>query len=297
MGAADVVPGVSGGTIAFITGIYERLLAAISAVNPSTFKLLLKRDWKGFFAAIDIGFLVSLLLGIGTAIISLAKLITYLLENQEILLWSFFFGLIVASSILVLKQVKRWSIGPGLMLVIGVLLAWYLTSMNLVSLPQNLLGTFIAGFVAIIAMILPGISGSYILLMLGKYEEIIGLITQLASKDLSVLPQLMVFGIGCVSGLLVFARVLKWLLNHYHDLMVAMLTGFMIGSLNKVWPWKHTISTFVNRHGEVKPLLQENILPEAFDIQFVMALALAVAAVLLVLGLESLGKKYQKANV
>ncbi|TNE78370.1 MAG: DUF368 domain-containing protein [Bacteroidetes bacterium] len=295
MGSADVIPGVSGGTIAFITGIYDRLLGAIAAVNVANLRLLLKGDFKGFFKAIDLTFLIVLFAGIGTAIVSLAKLITYLLKHHEVELWSFFFGLIIASSILILKQVKKWNAVNFILLAIGVAIAYYLTSMGQSSMPDNLFGVFISGFIAIIAMILPGISGSYILVMLGQYEKILGSISGVLSGQLDLIPTLIVFAVGCVSGLLVFAKILKWLLAHYHDAVVAALTGFMIGSLNKVWPWKNTLEYYTSSHGELKPLIQENIVPAQMDSQVMTAVALAIAGLALVLVLEYLGRRFQKA--
>lgn len=295
MGAADVVPGVSGGTIAFITGIYDRLLGAISGVNIQSVKLLFRGKIMAFLEAIDYKFLIVLLAGIGTAIVSLAKLITYLLENHEVHLWSFFFGLIIASSILVIKEIKKWNAWVVLMLVLGTAMAWYLTSMQQIQVPDTYLGTFFSGFVAIIAMILPGISGSYILVMLGKYAQVIGMISSLTGGDFSVLPSLIVFALGCISGLLFFARILQWLLKHYHDVVVAALCGFMIGSLNKVWPWKLTLETYLDSHGVAKPLIQENIAPPAFDSHFFIALALAIGGLVFVLALEKLGAKTKEA--
>jgi len=291
MGSADVVPGVSGGTIAFITGIYDRLLGAISSVNGKSLKLLFTGKIMGFLEAIDYKFLLVLFAGIATAIVSLAKLITYLLEHHEVPLWSFFFGLIIASSILIIRQIKKWNVVSVSMLLLGTAIAWYLTSMEQIQLPDTLLGDFFSGFVAIIAMILPGISGSYILVMLGKYEHIIGLISSLTGGDLSVLPSIIVFCLGCLSGLLIFARILKWLLAHYHDIVVAALIGFMIGSLNKVWPWKITLETYLDSHGNIKPLVQENIAPPAYDSRFFIALAIALGGLAFVLVLEKFGNQ------
>lgn len=293
MGAADVVPGVSGGTIAFIAGIYDRLLGAISAVNVHNIRLLLTGKFKEFFVAIDYKFLIALFAGIGTAIVSLAKLITYLLAHHEIDVWSFFFGLIVASSILVMGQIKKWNLAVFVSLVIGTALAWYLTSMKQIQFPENLIGDFFSGFIAIIAMILPGISGSYILVMLGKYEQVLGYISTFSGGDFSVLLNIIVFAIGCVLGLLSFARLLKWLLSQYHDIIVAALLGFMLGSLNKVWPWKNTLETYLDRHGNLKPLVQENILPPSYDTAFFLAVVWAIVGLALILVLEKIGDKMQ----
>jgi len=291
MGSADVIPGVSGGTIAFITGIYDRLLGAISQVDLQLFKLIFAGKLKSAAKKIDLNFLLALFGGILTAVISLAKLITYLLENHEVALWSFFFGLIVASSYIIITKIKKWNILNVVLLVIGTLVAYWLTSMRQGAFPDGLGGIFLSGFIAIIAMILPGISGSYILVMMGMYEKILGALTASIGGDFQSIIQILVFILGCILGLLAFSRLLQWLLLHYHDPVVAVLTGFMIGSLNKVWPWKNTLETYLDRHGEVKPLIQENILPPQLDAEFFIALALAIFAFLFVYILEKKSKK------
>ena len=291
MGSADVIPGVSGGTIAFITGIYDRLLGAISQVDLQLFKLIFAGKLKSAAKKIDLNFLLALFGGILTAVISLAKLITYLLENHEVALWSFFFGLIVASSYIIITKIKKWNVLNVVLLITGTLVAYWLTSMRQGAFPDGLGGIFLSGFIAIIAMILPGISGSYILVMMGMYEKILGALTASIGGDLQSIIQILVFILGCILGLLAFSRLLQWLLLHYHDPVVAVLTGFMIGSLNKVWPWKNTLETYLDRHGEVKPLIQENILPPHLDTEFFIALALAIFAFLFVYILEKKSKK------
>jgi len=295
MGSADVIPGVSGGTIAFITGIYDRLIGAINSINLSNLKLLLKRDWKGFAAAIDFKFLAALFLGIFTAILSLAKLITYLLENHEVSVWSFFFGLILASAFLILGHMKNRSVLNIILILVGTAIAYYLTSMGQTQTPDNLFGIFLSGCIAIIAMILPGISGSYILVMLGKYKLVLGSISEAVHGDVQAILTVGVFAAGCLVGLLSFARVLKWLFDNYHDAVIAALTGFMIGSLNKVWPWKETVETYIDRHGEIKPLTQLNVLPPAYDSAFFIALGLAILGIVIVVGLDRAGKLANKA--
>jgi putative membrane protein len=291
MGSADVIPGVSGGTIAFITGIYDRLLGAISQVDLQLFKLVFTGKWKSAAKKIDFTFLLALFGGILTAVISLAKLITYLLKHHEVALWSFFFGLIVASSYIIITKIKKWNLLNVVLLVIGTLVAYWLTSMRQGTFPDGMVGIFLSGFIAIIAMILPGISGSYILVMMGMYEKILGALTASIGGDLQSIIQILVFILGCILGLLAFSRLLQWLLLHFHDAVVAVLTGFMIGSLNKVWPWKNTLETYLDRHGEVKPLVQENILPPQLNTEFFIALALAVFAFLFVYTLEKISKK------
>lgn len=287
MGAADVVPGVSGGTIAFITGIYEELLETIDSVNLSALKKLKTEGLRGFWKHINGNFLVALFLGIGISIVSLAKLITHLLEHHSILLWSFFFGLIISSIYLVGKTVKKWDITKVIGLLVGAGIAFYITILPPMENPNALWFVFLSGAIAICAMILPGISGSFILLLLGSYEMILG-----AIKDVK-LAIIGVFAVGCITGLLSFSKLLNWMFKKYHDLTIAILTGFLVGSLNKIWPWKETISTRTNSHGEVVPFIQENISPFNFngDNQLVFAVLMAIVGLVLILGLEKFASK------
>lgn len=287
MGAADVVPGVSGGTIAFISGIYEELLETISSVNLKAVKVFTSEGIKPFWKHINGNFIVALFLGIAISIVSLAKLITYLLDEHGVLLWSFFFGLIIASIFLVGKKIKQWGIAQIIGLIIGAVVAYYITILPPMQNPDALWFVFISGAIAICAMILPGISGSFILLLLGSYEMILG-----AIKDVKI-ATIGVFAIGCLTGLLSFSKLLNWLFKHYHDLTVAILTGFLVGSLNKIWPWKETLSTRVNSHGETVPFMQENILPANFDgdPQLMMAIVMLLVGFGLIIGMEKLAKK------
>ncbi len=259
MGGADVVPGVSGGTIAFITGIYEELLNSIKSVDLEALKLLSAFKWKAFWEKINGRFLVTLIAGIALSLLTLSKLIGFLLANYPIQLWSFFFGLVIISSILVAREIKEWKIIMVLALIIGVVVAFLITEFTPAETPESWWFIFISGAIAICAMILPGISGSFILLILGKYTFVINAVNE------RNIPIILIFGFGCIVGILSFSRLLSWLLNKFHNLMVAFLSGFMIGSLNKIWPWKETIQTYVDRHGVVKPLVQENILPTAYQ--------------------------------
>jgi putative membrane protein len=258
MGSADVVPGVSGGTIAFISGIYERLLNAIRSANSTALKLLLTGRIKELWQHIDGTFLVVLLSGIGTSVLGLSKLILYLLANHPEMLWSFFFGLIIASALLVAKSVKQWNAAAIIALVTGVIIAYWVTIAVPVETPTDLWFIFLSGAIAICAMILPGISGSFILLLMSKYEYIIRSLTELNFKVI------ITFALGCVTGLLSFSHVLHWLLKRYHDLAIALLMGFMVGSLNKVWPWKQVIEYYTDRHGKLKPIVETNILPTQY---------------------------------
>ncbi len=294
MGSADVVPGVSGGTIAFITNIYEELLDAIKSFDALSFRMLIKGDFRDFWTHINGNFLAVLLSGIAVSILTFAGLIHYLLARHPIELWSFFFGLIVISSLTVIKKIKIWNLSVILAGVSGVLLGYLVTDLSPASTPENYPFIFLSGALAICAMILPGISGSFILLILGKYEFIIASI-----KDLNLLV-LTVFALGCIAGLLSFSRLVSWLLHHYHDLTVALLAGFMLGSLNRIWPWKETLSTRTNSKGEIVPYIQENILPTHYldktgeNPMILHALFYAAVGILLVIAIEKIaayGKK------
>lgn len=258
MGSADVVPGVSGGTIAFITGIYEDLLASISSVDKQAIQYLLKLEIKNFWEHINGGFLLPLFLGIFLSILSLAKVISFSLDNFPIPVWSFFFGLIIISSISVTKEIKKWNAGVVLSIIVGVALAYGLTTFAPVKTPDANWFIFLSGALAICAMILPGISGSFILLILGKYTYIIN-----AVKDMDLVT-IAIFGSGCVVGILSFSRLVSWFLKKFHDYAIALLAGFMIGALNKIWPWKKGVLFQLNRHGEQVPVYEENLLPNQY---------------------------------
>lgn len=283
MGAADVVPGVSGGTIAFIVGIYDELINSIKSINLESLKLFFSGKWATFWKKINGNFLFFLLAGIGISVFSLAKLITWLLVNQPILVWSFFFGLVLASTWFVSRDIKEWkSWKTWVAFVIGAVVAFYITVATPAETPSNLLFIFLCGAIAICAMILPGISGSFILVLLGKYFFIMD-----AVKTLDVVV-IAVFGAGVCIGITSFSHILSYALAHFRNITLAVLTGFMLGSLNKVWPWKEVVETFVDSHGEVKPLIETNILPNAHVLE---AVVLMVAGFFLVYFLEKLSAK------
>ena len=259
MGMADVVPGVSGGTIAFISGIYEELLDSIRKVDTTALKLLLKGRFADFWRHINGNFLLSVLAGIAIAIFSLARLMTYLLTNHPIAIWSFFFGLIIASAVLVARQVGHWNWKTLLSFAVGAAVAWWITIATPTETPNDWWFVMLSGAIAICAMILPGISGAFILLLLGKYQYIMQ-----AVVDLNI-PVMAIFVVGVAIGIISFSHLLSWLLKHWHDLTVALLMGFMVGSLNKVWPWKEVVETYVDSHGKVQPLVESNILPGTFE--------------------------------
>jgi len=290
MGAADVVPGVSGGTIAFISGIYEELLGSISNVNLKLFKTFKKEGLKVAWKQVNGNFLLSLFLGIFISVVTLAKAIKYLLENEPILLWSFFFGLVLASIIYVAKQITKWNFISVLLLLLSSFLAYYVTTLNpLVNENSSLLFLFLAGAIAICAMILPGISGAFILVLLGAYKTIL---TAVDDRDLKTIATV---GLGAIVGLLSFSKILKWLFSNYKNYTLAALTGFIIGSLNKIWPWKETLTWRTNSHGVKVPFNQVSVSPFSFegDPQIPFAVLLALIGFLLILLMEKLAVKKQ----
>ncbi|MFT7491734.1 MAG: putative membrane protein [Pseudohongiellaceae bacterium] len=255
MGAADLVPGVSGGTIAFITGIYSRLLNALKSLTPQALGILMKQGPAAFWSAIDGNFLLTLFAGIICSIMIFAKFVSISLERYPILVWSFFFGLVVASVIYLVQKTPKWQFKELAALITGTVCAVVITLVRPVELPSEWWMVMIAGSVAICAMILPGISGSFILLLMGMYKVLI-----VAVEELDIIL-LLSFASGCLFGLLAFSHLLSALLKHYESIVFATLTGFLIGSLNLLWPWKQVLETTVNRHGEVVPLVQVNITP------------------------------------
>ena len=289
MGAADAVPGVSGGTIAFISGIYEELISTISNINLSLFKTLFQKGVKQFWKELNGNFIVALLSGIIISFVSFMKLAKYLLEYHPVLIWSFFFGLIIASIYFVGKQITKWNIATIIALILGTTIAYYISTLPSMENSESSYFIFIAGAIAICAMILPGISGSFILIILGAYKTLSDAIHDINLKKIAL------FACGAVFGLLSFSHVLKWLFKHYHNITLAILTGFIFGSLNKVWPWKETLSWYTNSKGIETPLLQESVSPFNFngDNQLALAIFLMVLGFLTIFILERLGSKKQ----
>lgn len=273
MGAADVVPGVSGGTIAFIVGIYEELVESIKSINFSALKLLFTGKAAAFWKAINGNFLLALVSGIAISVFSLAKLITYLLEAHPVLVWAFFFGLVLASTLFVGKEIKEWNWKTILSFIAGAVIAFYITVATPTETPNALWFIFLCGAIAICAMILPGISGSFILVLLGKYFYIME-----AVKNLDIVI-LLVFACGIVIGITSFSHVLSYALRNFHNITIAVLTGFMLGSLNKVWPWKEASGS--------------NILPDHLIWQGIalMAAGFAIVYILEKISAKSAGKE------
>ncbi|GAB5565082.1 MAG: DUF368 domain-containing protein [Winogradskyella sp.] len=305
MGAADVVPGVSGGTIAFISGIYEELIESIDKVSLNVFKVWKKEGFKAAWSSINGSFLLALFSGIAISILSLAKLIKWLLHNEPVLLWSFFFGLVLASILYIAKQIKSWSPLVIIAIVAISVLSYYITLAEPFASPESPFYLLFCGFIAIIAMILPGVSGAFILLILGAYQTAIDTINNLRDGLLNgnmelfkdALLKFVLLGIGAAIGLKVFSKALNWMFKHQKNLTLAILTGFMIGSLNKIWPWKEVLKTRINSEGEEVTLLDKSILPSSYegDNQLILAIVFIVIGFATILILEKLGNKKPKA--
>ncbi len=305
MGAADVVPGVSGGTIAFISGIYEELIESIDNLNLGVLKVWKKEGFKTAWTSINGSFLLALFSGIAVSILSLAKLIKWLLHNEPILLWSFFFGLVLASILYIGKQIKSWSPNIIMAIIMTSILSYFITLAEPFATPDSPLYLLFCGFIAIIAMILPGVSGAFILLILGAYETAINTINDLRDglftgnmtlfKD--ALINFLLLALGAIVGLKVFSKVLNWMFKHHKNLTLAILTGFMIGSLNKIWPWKKVLKTRINSEGIEVTALDESILPSSYDgdPNILFAIVFIVIGFATILILESLGNKKAKA--
>jgi putative membrane protein len=255
MGGADVIPGVSGGTVAFIMGIYEELLFSLGSFDLEAFHMLRKFQFASFWKKVNGSFLVTLLAGIMTSILSLARLMTYLLDTYPIHIWSFFFGLILVSTPLILRDIKKWTPMTAVWFAVGIVVAYLITVLSPTETPTTWWFIIFSGSLAICAMILPGISGAFILLLIGKYEY---MINALIHADLGTVA---LFAFGCVVGLLSFARFLSWILTHYRFPTIAVLAGFMLGSLNKVWPWKEVTAFRLDSHGNQVPAFDKSVLP------------------------------------
>lgn len=257
MGAADLVPGVSGGTIALITGIYVRLVQAISRCDVTAISLLMTRQWAAFWQRIDGRFLLVLVAGIGSSVVLLARIIRDLMLTQPLPLWSFFFGLVLAS-VLLLKGGSNGSWHNWVLAGLGCLLAGSLAIMPPSDLLSGYTGLFFGGAIAICAMILPGISGSFLLLLLGLYPTVINAVSEFDGVVVGV------FAAGCVAGLLVFSRFLNWVLSRHYHQTLSVLRGFLLGSLLALWPWQQTLVSLLDRHGNERVLQRQPVLPQTF---------------------------------
>ncbi|MGK0493678.1 MAG: putative membrane protein [Maribacter sp.] len=285
MGIAELVPGVSGGTIAFVTGIYEEFISSINNVNLSTFKTLKNEGFIAFWKKLNGSFLLVLFVGMMISILSSSKLITWLLEFHPIPIWAFFFGLVLASVIFVAKAITKWNVLSLVLFTLGTVVAFYITTLPPSANTDSLPFLFFSGALAICAMVLPGISGSFILVLLGSYKTILDAVNE---KDLKIV---ITVGLGTVFGILSFARLLKWMFENYKDATLAVLTGFILGSLNKIWPWKNILE--VIQIGKKKIIIDENISPFNFDgdPQLTFAIVFALIGFSLIFILEKTASK------
>ena len=290
MGAADVVPGVSGGTIAFISGVYEELIATLNSININSLKTLKLQGVSATWKKINGNFLLALFGGILLSILSLSKLVAWLLHEEPVLLWAFFFGLVLASIIFVLKKINQWNSAVFLGLILGGVFAYQLTQLNALGNSDSNWYLFLSGAIAICAMILPGISGAFILVILGSYANVL---QALNDKDIA---KITIFMTGALIGILSFSRLLKWLFKRFKNMTLAVLTGFMIGALSKIWPWKKTLSFRENSDGISVPLKEQCIAPFSFDgdPQILLAIGLMLFGFLMIFFLEKIGAKNKK---
>ncbi len=296
MGLVDVIPGISAGTIALVIGIYQDFIQSLSSfVQKKTLDLLIRFKLKELFQHLNGGFLFPLALGIFTSIFLFAHIISFIYVHYPIPLWAFFSGLVLAATIFLLKEIKGWNTKTILLLALGIFIAWLATSDVIpLKMEDNLLSIFIAGLIAISAMMLPGISGSFLLILMGKYYIILE-----ATKNLDW-PIIITFGLGCVISLALFSKVINWAIKSYWSIALTILVGFIIGSLHKLWPWRETITTYLSSSGEEKPLIQKNLSPWAYqaiynaDPQLLAAIILAFIGVGIVFFLEKIKKNSLK---
>ena len=294
MGMAEVVPGVSGGTIAFITGIYETLINTIKSFDAQALRLLFSGKFKALWNHINGPFLLFLLIGMLGGIIIGVLVISNLMETQPEILWAFFFGLILASAWYVAKQVKKWEVSTMLFLIVGATFAFWITQITPAEASINPFYVFLCGMIAISALILPGISGSFIMLLMGMYTVIIPMVKQfIKEQDFAVVGTLSIFGLGCIVGLITFSRVLSWMFKNYEGQTLGLLTGFMVGSLAKIWPWRNPV-LWVNDSGEfinpdqvgsltsleeLRVISEQNVLPSAYQAGDPQTIAVIIAAI------------------
>ena len=296
MGGADVIPGVSGGTVAFITGIYDELINSIKAIDWEAVKLIFQWRIADVWEKVNGNFLICILAGIVTSLLSLSKLMTFLLDTYPIQIWSFFFGLILVSSPLIFRDIKQWNTVTILSGIFGVVIAYLITILSPTETPTNLFFIFFCGAIAICAMILPGISGAFILLLIGKYEY---MITALINFDI---PVIVVFVIGCFLGLVGFSKFLGWILTLYRFPTLSLLAGFMIGSLNKVWPWKEITEYRTDHLGNQVAAFDKSVSPARYlevtssDPLLFQAILFVAIGILLVVGIEKTAAYLKSTN-
>ena len=309
MGASDIVPGVSGGTMAFILGIYEELIDSIRTIGRSNFlQAVLKFRIKEIFQILNWEFLLSIAVGIFIAIITLSSALESLLINQPVYLWSFFFGLVLASVLVVSKRIKQWQPTLFVVLLVGAAAAYLLVGLVPVQTPDAWWFLVLSGAIASCALILPGVSGAFLLVLLGKYQYVLGSVNDLRGGDLNAAVPLIFVGIGAAIGLVTFAQFLSWLFKRYHDLTVALLIGLMVGSLRKIWPWKMDLDWLrdaagqfvLDSDGHKLVIEQANVLPDFSSAagvnQFIVAVALALIGIGAILLIDRLAARMETSN-
>lgn len=282
MGIADLIPGVSGGTIAFMSGIYEELLYTIKLLSGKFIQSLLQGKIREAWQMIPFRFILPLGTGLLSAVFLLSRVMAYLLKEQTTFVHSFFFGLVVASIFVVLKKVTKWYVTDFMFFLLSAALTYYVVGLIPVDTPKNLLTVFFSGAIAICAMILPGISGSFILLLFGKYYYILDALNKLDVITIGV------FVLGCAFGISLFSRFLGWLFSHHHDISVIVLAGVMAGSLRKIWPWQETVQTRINSLGEIIPIVTESFIPALIDQNFLFVILFLIAGLMVVFLLDKM---------
>jgi putative membrane protein len=270
MGSADVVPGVSGGTMAFILGIYQELIISIKSVDVKFFRLILSGRINEAIGHVSWKFLVSVAVGIFTAVFTIARLLSYLLHTYPIFIWSFFFGLVLASVATICLEIKKWRISGVIGIIIGTGLSFYMVGQVPVSTPETPWFLFMSGALAICAMILPGISGAFILVLLGKYHFVLDAVNQRDFITLAIVAS------GAAVGLISFVRLLSWLFKKYQEMTIAIIIGLMLGSLRKIWPWKKDLEELGKDVSEKLITSQVNIWPAQLDSEVLLAIALMI---------------------
>jgi putative membrane protein len=292
VGIANIIPGVSGGTIALITGIFERLIDAIKSFDLQALKLLLKGDWSSFVKKTDFYFLVTLFAGVAAAIVSLAKLFDFLFHHYPVYIWAYFFGLVLASVYYVGKTVEKWSWSVILAFVIGTAVAVAVSVVNPAKENDSFLYLFLCGIVAVCSMILPGLSGSFVLILMGNYQLVA--IEAINTMNFSVLIPV---GLGAVVGLVAFSHVLSWVFKKYKDQTIAMLTGFILGSLSILWPWKEAqyltdaTGEFIMKHGEKVVARYSVVFPETIDTTVVLGFVFMIIGYLTIVMVEKTARQ------
>ncbi|UBM61822.1 DUF368 domain-containing protein [Candidatus Sulfidibacterium hydrothermale] len=298
VGVANIIPGVSGGTIALITGIFERLINAIKAFDGKALKLLFTGQWKAFARKTDFYFLFTLFVGIALAIVTLARVFDYLFKDYPVYIWSYFFGLVLASIYFVAKTIERWNVVVVLLFVAGTAFAVFVSLIHPAAENSSFWYLFLCGVVAICSMILPGLSGSFVMILMGNYQLVA--IQAINDRDLGILLPV---ALGAVIGLVAFSHVLSWVFKHYKDETIATLSGFILGSLNVLWPWKtaeylkNSAGDFVLKHGEKVIARYVSVFPEHLDKQFWIAVGVMLLGVISITVIELMAGKESKEEL